>query len=633
MFTFFWTTVLFSLRASNTYTVQSALGRPFCSSGFCITLNEGEITAEAGLCVVIPCSFTTPDEFTPKNIVWFKCESWKWKCWESEIIFHNNHNKVQSEFLGRVSLLDPDVGQRNCSIMINDLTTSDSGSYQLRVNGLYYGNADGFVFGQRTTVSVKDLNQRPTVTNPPLTEGQQATLTCTAPGLCSGSPPKITWMWRGKEENESMIGNITALRTENLTAVTQRHSSTLTFNTTAEHHNSNITCKVSFTGDITTEETLILKVNYKRKPHITGNTTVKNGDTLNLTCSTDSFPQSLVVWTKHSPSGFHLHNDTGLATLVVSNVTAENSGQYFCTAIHLGSMMSVFADVKVTWFSEILEGSGCVLQSKLLTCVCIAKGFPLPTITWPLLKDRSKYSVINTVSNQTVNTTVTISLEQHQNISVECFSSHENGEVQKNLTVQQDVLEKEDVQSKRISKTVFRLEVIVAFLIGVLLSATICCVAQKCKRKPLKIPANVHETLKMVPQDGPMIDDGQAVQNYRSHDQEEAENGAVAAERCSLDVSNGPKDVQYASINFSILRRRREREEAKERESTLTEYAEIQTEAKEQRKDDSKEASETMEGKEEDLMTEHCAEIKHCVSEKQGEVEAVYSTVKDILDE
>uniref|UniRef100_A0A3Q2QE27 Vascular cell adhesion protein 1-like n=1 Tax=Fundulus heteroclitus TaxID=8078 RepID=A0A3Q2QE27_FUNHE len=68
-----------------------------------------------------------------------------------------------------------------------------------------------------------------------------ANLTCTAPGLCSGSPPKITWI------------------AENLTAVTQRHSSTLTLNPSAEHHNSKITCKVSFTGNITTEETLILK--------------------------------------------------------------------------------------------------------------------------------------------------------------------------------------------------------------------------------------------------------------------------------------------------------------------------------------------------------------------------------------
>ncbi|XP_035983700.1 sialic acid-binding Ig-like lectin 14 [Fundulus heteroclitus] len=508
MFTFFWTTVLFSLRASNTHTVTSALGRPFCSREFCITLTEGEITAEAGLCVAIPCSFIAAHGFTPKNIVWFKCESKTKKCRDSDIIFHTKHKKVPSEFLGRVSLLDPDVGQRNCSIMINDLTTSDSGSYQLRVNGLYNGKEDGFVFGQRTNVSVKDLRQRSTVTIPPLTEGQQATLTCTAPGLCSGSPPKITWMWRGKEENESMIGNITALRAENLTAVTQRHSSTLTLNPSAEHHNSKITCKVSFTGNITTEETLILKVNFnhvkdcgsgygalpwviagvslcvtvfcmicmwhlwntrkkmkhnevdqtymylekadtspeydvivhhKRQSHITGATTVKEGDTLNLTCSTDSFPQPLIVWTKHSPSGIHLHNDTGSATLVVSNVTAEDSGQYFCTATHLGSMVSVSADVKVTLFLKILKSSKCVLHTGVMTCVCITEGFPIPTIKWPLLKDHTEYSVTNMASDGIVNSTLTI--RNHGNISVECTSSNENGEVRKNLIVHQDLSE------------------------------------------------------------------------------------------------------------------------------------------------------------------------------------------------
>ena len=99
---------------------------------------------------------------------------------------------------------------------------------------------------------------------PPLTEGQPTTLTCTAPGLCSGSDPKFTWTWRGAGEKYSQItGNITAFKTENLTAATQRHSSTLTFNPSAEHHNSNVTCKVSFTDNINAEETVTLNVKCK----------------------------------------------------------------------------------------------------------------------------------------------------------------------------------------------------------------------------------------------------------------------------------------------------------------------------------------------------------------------------------
>ena len=106
-----------------------------------------------------------------------------------------------------------------------------------------------------------DLTQKPTVMIPPLTEGQQTTLTCTAPGLCSGSEPTITWRWSGSREKSSHItGNITEFKTENVTTVTQRHSSTLTFNSSAEHHGTSVTCKVSFINNISTEKTVTLNV-------------------------------------------------------------------------------------------------------------------------------------------------------------------------------------------------------------------------------------------------------------------------------------------------------------------------------------------------------------------------------------
>uniref|UniRef100_A0A668S0P5 Ig-like domain-containing protein n=1 Tax=Oreochromis aureus TaxID=47969 RepID=A0A668S0P5_OREAU len=272
-------------------TAASAWGRQLCrDKGYCVTLSERKLTAKAGLCVVIPCSFTTAVDFTPKHIIWYKCERPK-NCSGAPIIFHSNNKNSQPEFEGRVSRLEPDVSRKNCSIIINDLKESDSGFYQLRV-----------------------------------TEGQQATLTCTAPGLCSGSVPQITWTWRGAGGTESYItGNSTAFKTENLTNVTWRHVSTLTFNPSAEHHNTNVTCKIRFTGETTTEKTSGLNVNYTRKPQIIGNTTVKEGDVLNLTCSVESVPPSLVMWSKLG-SNTNLHNDTGSATFIISNAT-EYSGQ------------------------------------------------------------------------------------------------------------------------------------------------------------------------------------------------------------------------------------------------------------------------------------------------------------------
>ncbi|XP_028280640.1 sialic acid-binding Ig-like lectin 5 [Parambassis ranga] len=337
MFLLLWTTVLLCEISADTG--ASVWGQQHCQQqGYCVTLSEGELTAEAGLCVVIPCSFTTI--FTPTHVIWYKCKTAEGKC-DSNRIFHTDKSQsVQSEFRGRVSLLEPDVSQRNCSIMINDLRESDSGFYQLGVEG-----TDPFTFISKAAVTVKGLSQKPTVVIPPLTAGQQTTLTCTAPGLCSGSAPDITWSWRGKRNNDSYItGNTTEFKTENVTAGTQRHTST--FNPSAEHHGTEITCTVSFRGDITTEETKTLNVSF---------------------------------------------------------------------------------------VPRILSGSVCELQSHVLTCVCVSEGVPLPTIRWPLLEDHNEFSFITTVSNHTVNSTVTLTVKDNSSTVVECVSSNEAGEVKNQL--------------------------------------------------------------------------------------------------------------------------------------------------------------------------------------------------------
>ncbi|XP_076746276.1 sialic acid-binding Ig-like lectin 10 isoform X4 [Maylandia zebra] len=703
MFVLIWASFFLCKRVSNAETVTSQQ----CSGQYCIALSE-TLTAEAGLCVVIPCSFATGFGFTPKHIVWYKCEAYSRCDYDHQIIFHSKDNiHVQYGFEGRVSLLEPDIRQNNCSIIINDLKESDSGLYRIRVNGELNRREDGFASIQRTTVSVEGLSQKPRVKIPTLTEGQQATLTCVAPGLCSGSVPEITWTWSGAGGTESYItGSSTSFRTKTLTAFTQRHISTLTFNSSAEHHNTNVTCKIRFAGEKITEAGSTLKVNHIRTPQIIGYTIIKEGDVLNLTCSVESFPPSLIMWSKlgsditlHNDTGSatlyiingttghsgqyvctakhmnntlqeninitvmyirtpqitgntiikegdvlnltcsvesfppalimwrdlssktnskdtgaytDLQNDSGSATLVIQNVTAEDSGYYTCTATHPDTTVTSSVSVIVSWFSKIQDVSECVLQAEVLTCVCISEGFPLPTIKWPLLGNHKEYAIKTTVSNHTVNSTVSLKVKNYGNSTVECVSNNEKGEAKKNLMIRSV----SDTVADSSVLNVGYLEIIIAFLIGVVLSAVVCCLIKKCSRKKTKNSGNLDETLEMVTsQDDPQhIYDGQETQDNQSNPQEEVEDESVAAEKDVPEISGAPQEVEYADIDFSLLKRNSKSE--RKQESTKTEYAEIKKAIKD---------------KQEEMMTE--MDLKQSELEKEKEEdEPVYSTVNDVID-
>uniref|UniRef100_A0A3P9MH25 Ig-like domain-containing protein n=1 Tax=Oryzias latipes TaxID=8090 RepID=A0A3P9MH25_ORYLA len=313
------------------------LGQPDCVNGFCISVSDEKITAKSGLCVVIPCSFQTPYNFNLQHLVWFKCESDQ-RCGDSDMIFHTNKNTnkpLRSGFLGRVSLLDPEVKNKNCSILISDLRESDSGFYHIFLQKYEaISSSSCLPLLTKHVMFPAGSRQKPTVTLPDLTVGHQATLTCTAPALCSKSPPGITWMWRGAAENDP-----------SLTAVTQRHHSTLTFIPTTEHHNSKITCRIQFSNDTTTEKTVNLHVNCKNFPpkfsffvedcdasslplslsdvKITGNTDLKEDMTLNLTCTTTSVTPAEIQWIRFGSKTDQLNRTSSGLTLFLFSLFSQ----------------------------------------------------------------------------------------------------------------------------------------------------------------------------------------------------------------------------------------------------------------------------------------------------------------------
>uniref|UniRef100_A0A674CYX5 Ig-like domain-containing protein n=1 Tax=Salmo trutta TaxID=8032 RepID=A0A674CYX5_SALTR len=258
----------------------------------------------------------------------------------------------------RVSLLETDLRKGNCSVIINDIRENDAGEYQC-------GMLRPFTHAQKMNITVTALTQKPSVLTPALTEGESATLTCTAPGICSGTPPNITWTWRGTGDN---------ITEEDLTIDTTTHFSTLTFTPSAKHHGTNVTCLVTFNGSITTKKTLTMNV----KPTISGCNTVREGDTLNLTCSVDSYPPSSsnITWGKNGTTALE-QNNSGLATLIISNMTREHAGEYVCTAQH--HKRSLTASTVVTVMCEYKKH--CTNGLKM--------GVPLPFIRWLNTKEYS----------------------------------------------------------------------------------------------------------------------------------------------------------------------------------------------------------------------------------------------------
>lgn len=103
------------------------------------------------------------------------------------------------------------------------------------------------------------------------------------------------------------------------------------------------------------------------------------------------------------------------------------------------------------------------------------------------------------------------------------------------------------------------------------------------------------------------------------------------ADKAVLGLDGGPKDVEYASINFSVLKRKTPGNARKQKESIETEYAQIMKKATEERVEKGKVEGEISEGEGEEVTEEE--ELHQSVTEEErGENTEVYSNLKDIMN-
>ncbi|XP_016325829.1 sialic acid-binding Ig-like lectin 8 [Sinocyclocheilus anshuiensis] len=338
-------------------------------------------------------------------------------------------------------------------------------------------------------------------------------------------------------------GNIIDLKDKIITLTTSKilYLSNLTLTPTSDLHNTTVGCDVSYgSKNISTSGTL--EVMYVKTLRILGNGKVMEGDTLSLNCSVESHPPSSDhVWSFNGTTDMVM-NQTSAESFTITNVRKEHAGVYGCMT---------------TYRNKILNASITVIVIRDTNESKVNESFSPGSENMPL--------------NDTSNTT-----------GIEDFL--------KNLDMSK----------------------ILTFVAGMVCSALIfsvvlCCWVSCHRGKKHKVPTanpDAEVNLEMVQTDVAQTGTNEETP-LRGQLNGENPNMAGPTDGAEVDEAVGmdAKEVDYASIDYSLLKDRAPEEG--EKEPTDTDYAEIKRDKRGDGKertvlqDDQIETQDQMEGEEE----------------------------------
>lgn len=115
---------------------------------FTPTLKPTNLTAAAGQCVVLECSF----ENNVTSFAWCK-NGQSGEC-NLAIFNSSNNSTVDSKFLGRVTMLEPDLKKKKCSIIITNLTTTGTGVYKVEAKA-----ANGCTYLSKANITIEGIQE------------------------------------------------------------------------------------------------------------------------------------------------------------------------------------------------------------------------------------------------------------------------------------------------------------------------------------------------------------------------------------------------------------------------------------------------------------------------------------------
>uniref|UniRef100_A0A3P8T9T6 Si:dkey-238d18.5 n=1 Tax=Amphiprion percula TaxID=161767 RepID=A0A3P8T9T6_AMPPE len=413
-----------------------------------------------GSCVVIPCSFNYPD---PQKAV-----SEFTGCWMDDtnhLIYHPHEAKMQEQYRSRTKLLG-DVRHKNCSLMIDPLQSSDQGPFHFRIEMKDY---DNFSYREnKVSISmISEPNPIKFTVREEVKEGQTVSAFCSVSHSCPAFPPVFNWSRTGEQHFNS----------QQLNEGQWEATSTLTFQPTHADHNKPLQCSATYRGGKHQKESKTLKVKYAPvNVKVDYKSDVKEGETVQLKCSSDAHPPANSFW--HNETGAELHKGN---IYTVHNVSRHTGGNLFCTAINEeGQRKSKPVKLDVLYAPEIKIASSCSSEGNVGKCVCIAESRP-PSMVHFVLAGKVLQST--KVEKHGLLTIGTLQADVGSSKFVSCVANNSLG----NANVTLSLTVNGDMQYMFIGIGAGVILVLLLIAVGV---------AKKCRGRPADTPACTMNTMK-----------------------------------------------------------------------------------------------------------------------------------------
>ncbi|XP_066575221.1 sialic acid-binding Ig-like lectin 14 [Amia ocellicauda] len=335
---------------------------------FCVTGTQSEttdwpinlpqkLTAEEGLCVIIPCSFSNPENKLqpPFTGIWLKTEQPPQKT-----VFHSSGpSKVSEEYRGRVALLG-NLTENQCTVIISDLRKSDGGTYQFRVEE--NGQSEKYTYQQRVKLSIKDSQRKPSVSRSPemVKEGEVLTLTC---NFYCNPPSTIFWIKAGRAQSIINKENVTELK----------HTINVTHTDAGEY-----TCIAQDHANNTVNASIMVSVYYAPRI-LNGSGCTTEGDRLTCVCISQGHPLPSIEWREVTVS-----TDTPLSVSTASTNQSINSTIVLSANATANSVLCVSRNemgevTRQLYGSNTINGSGNK-ECGLITWPGVLLGLFLPSV-------------------------------------------------------------------------------------------------------------------------------------------------------------------------------------------------------------------------------------------------------------